>query len=1362
MIDLQGCQSASSRDRGIGRYSLSFAKALARNATSEEIFFALNDALPHSVAPIKRALEGLVPKENLKVFSGLAASAELNDANLWRRNATKIIATEFFRSIQADIVHISSLFEGLGDDVVTDLGQCESFQNSVTLYDLIPLVYNDVYLSDPRTRKWYLNRISELKSVSLCLSISDHSRREAIDLLGLDSERVCNVGAAAEPIFRPVVLDHDTETAFRAKYNLNQRYIMYTGGIEHRKNLERLIRAFCSLPAVILCEYQLVIVCSITNEQRELFSKIAELRGGSANVLFTGFVPEEDLVILYNLCTLFVFPSLREGFGLPVLEAMMCGAPVIGSDSSSIREIIGRQDALFDPNSVEAIASKMLSVVSDTAYLEELRVHGQTQAKKFNWDIVAKRALDAMRKLGSGRAVHASTRHLRLAMVSPFPPEQSGIADYSAKLLPALGEHYDITIITEADAQPDCKHQIASCSWFDENAASFDRILYHFGNSKYHLQMLGLLRRHPGVVLLHDFYLSGLVSYSAHMNRSPGEFYRVLAVEHGYSAVGELLDCRDVQRIAWKYPCSYEVMRDALGVIVHSKHAVELAQQWYGNSLQDKIRVIPFGTPYFSAPDKRAAREELQIPQERFVGCSFGMVAPTKLSHRIVEAWGRAFSNDALSTLFLVGDHPSTEYGERIAAARISARAYLTGHVGRREYELYLAAADVAIQLRSLSRGETSAAIFDCLAAGTPVIANAHGSSAEIPADCLHFLPDQFEDADLDQALRDFRCTPRLAAQLAERALHYVRSRHAPECTAQQYRSAIEEFSTSGAEAHRLNTVRRVAKISCEPAQATKQDFLVSARAIATTFPARNPARMLIDVSGYQDGRSGLLRSLIVGLLRQNRGDRRVVPVHLTEKGFCEAHNLAFELLGIPERIEEEVIDFTSGDVFIELAPTAELNKVPGYVKFRECGGTTYFLVCTVPDTTADPFTNGLLALAADADGAICPSVHTASSFCDWLDGAQPNRVEPLKLGVFQAPVGWSHRLNDVKTLTSAAVKSYMTVFSEVTTVLVENALLSGSDLEKVVGAFDRLWSRNVDVCLLIIGKSDDSDAASRIRHHAEWENHLVWFDHITDDLLDYVCENLDGYLDPAEHFPDCGAIHRAVQFGVPILIHDTPGFRELCGDNASYFQDYATLSGALSDWVNDIKNCRAPSSWLIRLTSAGEAAKSLLDSIGSPTAERTWEPGQRWYYTAKSGRIFNEVGNRVAGCFQTDGRLGYLVFGPYCSVPAGRYLVTLDGWLVIGGGATVGIAADRGEAILAEFSSLEATKGFSPGCIFSQEFAVLRSCNDLEIRVRVTKDSVLGVSAMELRPAPYPRVQPDPAHLGCGEATLMDQLSRC
>ncbi|MDD4580503.1 MAG: glycosyltransferase, partial [Methanothrix sp.] len=649
VIDLQGAQ-AENRFRGIGRYSLSFAKAIARNRGEHDVHLALNGLFSETIEPIRASFEGLLPQENIHVWYIPGPVCQREPGNAWRREAAETIREAFLASLQPDMVLIPSLFEGLVDDAVTSIGMYSKIiPTAVTLYDLIPFIYQDPYLENPAIKSWYLKKIDHLRRADILLAISKSTANDAVNYLGFTEDSIANISGGTDSHFSLLETSEDEELSLRKKYGLVRPFILYTSGIDYRKNNERLIRAFALLPKDIRQSHQLAIVCSIQPDSKSMLEKLARQHGLDADeVILTGHVPEEDLVLLYNLCKLFVFPSLYEGFGLPVVEAMRCGAPVIGANTSSLPEVIGRDDALFDPNSEDAIAAKITQVLTDPAFRDDLIRHGTDHAKKFSWDGSAKKAIAAFELFHAKRQQNHNrdilpARRPKLAYVSPLPPAHSGIADYSAELLPELAIYYDIEVIT---AQPDVSDQwiraclpIRSVEWFVKNARRYDRVIYHFGNSAYHAHMFELLERFPGLVVLHDFFLSGIQEHREIYSLAPNAWTRALYSSHGYAAVRERFHARDRTGVVFKYPCNFDVLRQAVGVIVHSAYSVRLASKWYGNEMGDDWSVILHLRIPARDIDKREARKDLGLDPDDFIICSFGLLGPAKQNHRLIHAW---------------------------------------------------------------------------------------------------------------------------------------------------------------------------------------------------------------------------------------------------------------------------------------------------------------------------------------------------------------------------------------------------------------------------------------------------------------------------------------------------------------------------------------------------------------------------------------------------------------------------------------------------------------------------------------------------------------------------------------------------
>lgn len=265
----------------------------------------------------------------------------------------------------------------------------------ITIHDVFPYV-------SPKTSTtldWLIYHFwlpLAVRGVDAVITDSTHSKADILRYFHLKSDKVTVIPAAAGDRYQP--LEPAQVQSVLRRYQLAQPYILYVGSIEPRKNLLRLLQAYArlrdDLPA-----WKLVIVGARNAWKSTPIS--AELRKLNLTswVQFTGYVPEEDLPALYNGASLFVFPSLYEGFGLPVLEAMACGTPVITSNISSLPEVAGDAALLVDPYNVDEIAAVMRRVLSDPDLCADLRHRGLERAKEFSWERTARQTLEVYRKV---------------------------------------------------------------------------------------------------------------------------------------------------------------------------------------------------------------------------------------------------------------------------------------------------------------------------------------------------------------------------------------------------------------------------------------------------------------------------------------------------------------------------------------------------------------------------------------------------------------------------------------------------------------------------------------------------------------------------------------------------------------------------------------------------------------------------------------------------------------------------------------------------------------------------------------------------------------------------------------------------
>ncbi len=397
VIDMQGAQTES-RFRGIGRYSLSLAEAIAEQAGSHEVWLVLNAQFSESIHAIRSAFEKIIPDSRIRIFDVPIRSEYVK----WSSHASEIIREEFIASLEPDVVLITSIFEGYHSPAITSVGVVSAdFPTAAILYDLIPLINQGQYLQNSEMRSYYFRKIEWTKRADLLLAISESSRQEGMSHLGCAAERVVNISTAVGSQFQNKVLSDESWNHISNQLGIDRKFVMYApGGFDSRKNFARLIEAYSRLPNAVRGNYQLLIVSKLNLVQRQELEILRDQNQLSEkDLLLPGYVEDEVLTALYSKTELFVFPSLHEGFGLPALEAMSCGAIVIGSNCTSVPEVIGREDALFDPESVDAISNKMLQALTDTSFRNDLRLHGQEHVKKFTWHASGKKAIEALEQL---------------------------------------------------------------------------------------------------------------------------------------------------------------------------------------------------------------------------------------------------------------------------------------------------------------------------------------------------------------------------------------------------------------------------------------------------------------------------------------------------------------------------------------------------------------------------------------------------------------------------------------------------------------------------------------------------------------------------------------------------------------------------------------------------------------------------------------------------------------------------------------------------------------------------------------------------------------------------------------------------
>jgi glycosyltransferase involved in cell wall biosynthesis len=292
------------------------------------------------------------------------------------------------RQEQIDVLHGMAF-------VVPLLSPCPTV---VTVLDLSFLRFPEAFKGFKRAYLTLMTRLSVRRAAKV-IAISESTRQDVIELLGVPPERVVRIYCGTDPRFRP--LPADEVAAFRQEKGLPSRFVLFLGTIEPRKNAVTLIEAFAALIAAERRQtedLQLVLAGGRGWLAEPVYARVEEL-GLQDRVRFAGYVPESEKTLWYNAATCFCYPSLYEGFGLPPLEAMACGVPVVTSNVSSLPEVVGEAALTVDPLDSAALCEALRHVLVDRVLRIELSALGPARARLFSWSEAARQTADVYRRV---------------------------------------------------------------------------------------------------------------------------------------------------------------------------------------------------------------------------------------------------------------------------------------------------------------------------------------------------------------------------------------------------------------------------------------------------------------------------------------------------------------------------------------------------------------------------------------------------------------------------------------------------------------------------------------------------------------------------------------------------------------------------------------------------------------------------------------------------------------------------------------------------------------------------------------------------------------------------------------------------
>ncbi|HWH12705.1 MAG TPA: glycosyltransferase [Solirubrobacteraceae bacterium] len=765
-LDAQGGQNRTHFDRGIPRYVNEQLRAIVDLAPSVVAGVGVNPALP-----LTGNLDWLLGSGRLE----------------WNRHGPTGPAAK------PQIYHVMSPIEldRSLDEIWPVWARVPGIKTVVTLFDLIPLIFEHHYLRQPQLRERYLARLELVRCADQVLALSQTTADDAIERLRIRPDRVTVVDAGVANGFAmrgDSVASRDRILGrFRA---LRPGFMLYVAGIEFRKNIERLIEAHGLTSASFRANHQLVITCRVASDERERLTALGRRAGLNAgDLLLTGYVDDLELAGLYRGCALFVFASFYEGSGLPVLEAMACGAPVAASNTSTSPEILGDRDATFDPFDPRDIARVLEATLGDADLITRLRERSRRRVARYTWRHVAERSLAGYRRAleGVGRVAPPRLTRRRLALFTPWPPDRSGIAGYNRRLVQELGRHVDVDVVVggpkETYARPaePGAHlvHIDDVGW-QRDLRLYDRLVYCMGNSHFHGHVYKALQERRGTVIAHDVRLTGFYGWYSGTERPSDPIGRLgerIGAMYG-DRVGTF-DARPPtpsEQSALGIYMTHEIQEYADRLVVHSEYAADILRLDRPPSGPEApvVTVVPLAFP--DAPRRSAPRGV--DPQAPLIA-SFGVVSSTKNPQVMIEAFALLAADRPGGRLVFLGGADPVEldrWRAVAAGAGVGDRVEIHGHASHREWDRLLGEADIALQLRLVSNGEASAAVADCMAAGLPVVVTDHGWFAELPDDAVVKVPVEIGPEDLAGAMCAVLDVAGRADQLASRAREHARA----------------------------------------------------------------------------------------------------------------------------------------------------------------------------------------------------------------------------------------------------------------------------------------------------------------------------------------------------------------------------------------------------------------------------------------------------------------------------------------------------------------------------------------------------------------------------------------------------------